>query len=73
MKRRELVKLLQDNGWYIKRNGGNHDIYTDGNRTDLFRDIRILTKDLQKTLLRNWGLNSPGGLIFVSLSIMCVG
>lgn len=24
MKRRELVKLLEDNGWYIKRNGGNH-------------------------------------------------
>lgn len=32
MKRRELVKLLEDNGWYIKRNGGNHDIYTDGHR-----------------------------------------
>lgn len=22
MKRRELVKLLEDNGWYVKRNGG---------------------------------------------------
>ena len=36
MKRRELVKLLEDNGWYMKRNGGNHDIYTDGNRTEVF-------------------------------------
>ena len=26
MKHRELVKLLEANGWYIKRNGGNHDI-----------------------------------------------
>lgn len=27
MKHRELVKLLEANGWYIKRNSGNHDIY----------------------------------------------
>lgn len=30
MKRRELIKLLEKNGWYMKRNGGNHDLYTDG-------------------------------------------
>lgn len=69
MKRRELVKLLEDNGWYIKRNGGNHDIYTDGIEQSLFPDIRILTKDLRKTLLRSWDLNSPNGLIVISLSI----
>lgn len=34
MKHRELVKLLEANGWYIKRNGGNHDIYTDGRKID---------------------------------------
>ena len=30
MKRRELIKLLEKNGWYIKRSGGNHDLYTNG-------------------------------------------
>lgn len=33
MKRKDLVKLLEKNGWYLKRNGGNHDLYTDGERT----------------------------------------
>ncbi|WP_349255148.1 type II toxin-antitoxin system HicA family toxin [Acetivibrio sp.] len=27
MKRNDLIKLLEKNGWYLKRNGGNHDIY----------------------------------------------
>lgn len=30
MKRRELIKLLEKNGWYLKRNGGNHELYTNG-------------------------------------------
>ncbi|MBO5076769.1 MAG: type II toxin-antitoxin system HicA family toxin [Clostridia bacterium] len=30
MKRKDLIKLLLRNGWYLKRNGGNHDIYTNG-------------------------------------------
>lgn len=30
MKRRDLIKLLERNGWYFKRAGGNHDIYTNG-------------------------------------------
>jgi predicted RNA binding protein YcfA (HicA-like mRNA interferase family) len=30
MKRRLLIKLLKNNGWYYKRDGGNHEIYTNG-------------------------------------------
>ncbi len=30
MKRRDLIKLLEKNGWYFKRSGGSHDIYTNG-------------------------------------------
>ena len=30
MKRRDLIKLLEANGWYFKREGRNHDIYTNG-------------------------------------------
>ena len=25
MKRRDLIKLLEKNGWYLKRNGGDHE------------------------------------------------
>ena len=30
MKRKDLIKLLEHNGWYLARNGSNHDIYTNG-------------------------------------------
>lgn len=30
MKTKDLIKLLEKNGWYLKRNGGNHDVYTNG-------------------------------------------
>lgn len=30
MKRRILIKLLEEKGWYLKRHGGDHDIYTNG-------------------------------------------
>ena len=28
MKRKDLVKLLESNGWWLARSGGGHDIYT---------------------------------------------
>lgn len=27
MKRRDVIKRLEENGWYLKRNGPEHDIY----------------------------------------------
>jgi len=30
MKRRDLIKLLEKNGWYFEREGSNHTIYTNG-------------------------------------------
>ena len=30
MKRKDLIKLLEKNGWWFKRDGSNHDIFTDG-------------------------------------------
>lgn len=33
MDRKKLLKQLRKLGWYYKRHGGNHDIYTDGKRT----------------------------------------
>jgi predicted RNA binding protein YcfA (HicA-like mRNA interferase family) len=30
VKHRDFIQLLARNGWWFKRNGGNHDIYTNG-------------------------------------------
>jgi predicted RNA binding protein YcfA (HicA-like mRNA interferase family) len=34
VKRRELERKLIQAGWYLLRHGGNHDIWTDGNREE---------------------------------------
>ena len=41
MKRRELIKRLEDKGWYLKRHGAEHDIYTTENNRNLSQDIQI--------------------------------
>ena len=43
MKRRDLIKLLEKNGWTFKRAGGNHDVYARGNEREAVerhREIR---------------------------------
>lgn len=41
MKRKDLIKLLEKNGWYLKRKGGNHDIYTNG------KDIEPVSRQVE--------------------------
>jgi len=36
VKRKDLVKALEDNGWTLKREGGDHTIYTNGEKRFLF-------------------------------------
>ena len=48
MKRRDLIKLLEKNDWYLKRNGGNHDIYTNGVTTSQSLDRAKLKRILRK-------------------------
>jgi len=33
IKRRDLIQYLEDNGFYLLREGGNHSIYTNGAKT----------------------------------------
>ena len=33
VKRRDLIKYLEKNGFYLLREGGNHSIYTNGIKT----------------------------------------
>lgn len=56
MKRRELVKLLEENGWYIKRNGGNHDLYTNGEATEPIPRHSEINERLAKAIIKKLGL-----------------
>lgn len=36
MKRRDLIKLFEKNGWHLKRDGGNHEIWTNDEKRRKF-------------------------------------
>lgn len=56
MKRRDLIKLLETNGWYLKRSGGNHDLYTDGERTEPIPRHSEIKEMLAKNIIKKLGL-----------------
>lgn len=56
MKRRDLIKLLERNGWYLKRNGGNHDIYTNGRENEPVSRQSEIKEDLAKAIIKRRGL-----------------
>ena len=56
MKRRDLIKLLERNGWYLKRNGGNHDIYTNGVDNEPISRQSDIKEDLAKAIIKRRGL-----------------
>ena len=56
MKRRDLIKLLESNGWYLKRNGGNHDIYTNGVDNEPISRQSEIKEDLAKAIIKRRGL-----------------
>lgn len=34
VQRRKAIKVLKDNGWWLKRHGHSHDIYTNGSHSE---------------------------------------
>lgn len=56
MKRRQLIKLLESNGWWLDRNGSNHDIYTNGTKSEpIARHIEI-SDTLAQAIIKRQGL-----------------
>lgn len=55
MKKRDLVKLLEENGWYLKRSGGNHDLYTNGQKIEPIPRHSEINEKLAKAIINNWG------------------
>lgn len=56
MKRKDLIKLLEKNGWYLKRKGGNHDIYTNGKNIEpVSRQVEI-KEPVAQAIIKRRGL-----------------
>lgn len=56
MKRKDLIKLLEKNGWYLKRNGGNHDIYTNGIKSEPIPRHKEINERLAREIIKKHGL-----------------
>ena len=56
MKRKDLINLLEKNGWTFKRNGSDHDIYVNGTRREVIPRHREIDEMLAKAIIKREGL-----------------
>lgn len=56
MKRADLIKKLENNGFVFERHGGNHDIYVKGNVRETIPRHREVNEMLAKAILKRNGL-----------------
>ena len=56
MKRKELIKKVVANGWYLERHGSRHDIYTNGIDEEPIPRHTEIDENLAKKILRKTGL-----------------
>ena len=56
MKTKELIKLLEKNGWRFKRHGANHDVYVKGNERESIVRNREMDEMLARAIIKRRGL-----------------
>ncbi len=56
VKRRDLLKYLQDNDFYLLREGTNHSIYTNGEKTIPVKRHRNFDRIIANELCKQAGL-----------------
>lgn len=56
MKRRDLIKRLEANGWKFIREGHDHTLYSNGTRQEPISRQREIPEDLARTILRRNGI-----------------
>lgn len=56
MRRKDLIKKLTDNGWWLLRSGAKHDIYTNGIRNEPIPRHREIDELLAKAIIKRNGL-----------------
>lgn len=52
MKRKDLIKLLENCGWKLLRNGANHDIYTNGKKCEAIPRHNEVAENLAKAIIK---------------------
>jgi mRNA interferase HicA len=57
VKRRDLIKYLRDNGFFLLREGRNHSIYTDGRRTIPVKRHRTIDRITANEICKQAGLD----------------
>jgi mRNA interferase HicA len=56
MKAKDLIAILERNGWTLKRHGANHDIYMKGGERESVPRHREVDEELAKAIIRRRGL-----------------
>ncbi|WP_018753642.1 type II toxin-antitoxin system HicA family toxin [Paenibacillus sanguinis] len=56
MKRKDLIDMLVKNGWKLHRNGANHDIYTNGEKSEPIPRHREINERLAQAIIKRQGL-----------------
>ncbi|WP_088228918.1 type II toxin-antitoxin system HicA family toxin [Desulfosporosinus sp. FKB] len=56
MKRKDLIKLLEKNGWYFKREGHDHTIFTNGLDNEPISRQSEIDDILAKKIIKRRGL-----------------
>lgn len=56
MKTKDLIKLLERNGWTFKKHGSNHDIYVKGTERESIVRHRETDEMLAKAIIKRRGL-----------------
>ncbi|MDO5441102.1 MAG: type II toxin-antitoxin system HicA family toxin [Bacillota bacterium] len=56
MKRRELIKLLEKNGFKLKRHGASHDVYMRNNKIETVARHPDIPEETAKAIIRRNGL-----------------
>lgn len=52
MQRRDLIKQIEANGYWLLRNGANHDIYTNGKRNETIPRHTDIDEMLARKILK---------------------
>lgn len=56
MKKKDLEKLLRQKGWEIVRQGGNHEVWSNGESIEPIPRHREINEQLAKAIIKKLGL-----------------
>lgn len=56
MKRKDLIRLFEKNGWWLSREGGNHTIYTNGKDSESISRQNEIAEFIAKSIIKRRGL-----------------